>query len=110
MKSEFVSEIFAEERYQIFAPREEARQQLEDKLEALFTQLEQNSNAAVADLHLPEKLTALRKAIESAPGRHVYKYLPKDTKAMVDKLLDEISEVPEIKELLTECRITSSCL
>lgn len=102
LKSEFVSEIFAEERHQIFAPREEARQQLEDKLEALFTQLEQNSNAAVADLRLPEKLTALRKAIESAPGRHVYKYLPKDTKAMVDKLLDEISDVPEIKELLAE--------
>ena len=102
LKSEFVSEIFAEERHQIFAPREEARQQLEDRLETLFTQLEHNSNAAVTDLLLPEKLAALRKSIESASGRHVYKYLPKDTKAMVDKLLDEISEVPEIKELLTE--------
>ena len=102
LKSEFVSEIFAEERHQIFAPREEARQQLEDRLEALFTQLEQNSDSAVANLRLPEKFTALRKSIESASGRHVYKYLPKDTKAMVDKLLDEISEVPEIKELLTE--------
>ena len=61
-----------------------------------------SSNAAVTDLLLPEKLAALRKSIESASGRHVYKYLPKDTKAMVDKLLDEISEVPEIKELLTE--------
>ena len=68
----------------------------------MFTQLEHNSNAAVTDLLLPEKLAALRKSIESASGRHVYKYLPKDTKAMVDKLLDEISEVPEIKELLTE--------
>ena len=102
LKSEFVSEIFAEERHQIFAPREEARQQLEDRLETLFTQLEHNSNAPVTDLLLPEKLAALRKSIESASGRHVYKYLPKDTKAMVDKLLDEISEVPEIKELLTE--------
>lgn len=102
LKSEFVSEIFAEERHQIFAPREEARQQLEDRLETLFTQLEHNSNAAVTDLLLPEKLAALRKSIESASGRHVYKYLPKGTKAMVDKLLDEISEVPEIKELLTE--------
>lgn len=81
LKSEFVSEIFAEERHQIFAPREEARQQLEDRLETLFTQLEHNSNAAVTDLLLPEKLAALRKSIESASGRHVYKYLPKDTKA-----------------------------
>ena len=73
LKSEFVSEIFAEERHQIFAPREEARQQLEDRLETLFTQLEHNSNAAVTDLLLPEKLAALRKSIESASGRHVYK-------------------------------------
>lgn len=72
LKSEFVSEIFAEERHQIFAPREEARQQLEDRLETLFTQLEHNSNAAVTDLLLPEKLAALRKSIESASGRHVY--------------------------------------
>lgn len=113
LKSEFVSEIFAEERHQIFAPREEARQQLEDRLETLFTQLEHNSNAAVTDLLLPEKLAALRKSIESASGRHVLNELIQsfEKKEEYNRKLEELEE--EIKEfssqnqtLVEDCKST----
>ena len=102
IKSDFVAEIFRDERYSIFAPREEIRQQLEARIEQLLAQLNQNGAAELAAQHIPEKLVALKTAIEQSPGRHVYKYLPKNVKAMVDRLLDELSSVPEIKALLAE--------
>lgn len=102
IKSDFVSEIFRDERYSVFAPREEIRRQLSDRLEQLLMRLDQNSAAELAELQVPEKLAALKTAILSSKGRHVYKFLPQDVKAMVDRLLDDLSTVPEMKELLTE--------
>lgn len=102
IKSDFVSEIFRDERYSVFAPRDEIRRQLSDQLEQLLMRLDQNSAVELAELQVPEKLAALKTAILSSKGRHVYKFLPQDVKATVDRLLDDLSTVPEMKELLTE--------
>lgn len=102
IKSTFVSEIFRDERYNIFAPREEIRQQLSDRLEQLLTRLDQHSADELSDLQLPQRLSELKEAILASRGRHVYKFLPQNVKAMVDRLLDELSDVPEIRALLTE--------
>ena len=102
IKSDFVSEIFRDERYNLFAPREEIRQALSDRLERLLTQLDQNAGAELSALQIPQRLSELKEAVLASKGRHVYKFLPQNVKAMADRLLDGLSTVPEIKELLTE--------
>lgn len=102
IKSDFVAEIFREERYNLFAPREEIRQSLSDRLEQLLTQLDQNAVGELENLQIPQKLAALKEAIRMSKGRHVYKFLPQNVKDMVDQLLDDLSTVPEIRELLME--------
>ena len=101
IKSDFVSEIFRDERYNLFAPREEIRQALSDRLERLLTQLDQNAGAELSALQIPQRLSELKEAVLASKGRHVYNFLPQNVKVMADRLLDGLSTVPEIKELLT---------
>ncbi len=97
IKAGLVKNIFADEMNLVYARQSERRDFLKSKgkevLQKLLTDME---NADTNSSKIGQLLTELSEKLLATGGRHVYGYLPPTVKSIVDEILDELSQIPEV--------------
>lgn len=100
IKSILAHEIFHNELLEIYQEqtktRDELRQESREKLQTALAQIEQGS---FSDPIMEELLARLSHKLKQTKGKKVYGYLPKDTKKLVDAVVDRLAEDSRIAAL-----------
>ena len=68
-------------------------QMAQDKLLELTDQMEQQ---ACPDVEIERWMRELSRQLSETPGKHVYGYLPKPTKELVEQIVDRLAQLPEV--------------
>ncbi len=102
MKAGFSQSIFHDERLHIYEQKTQLRDDIKNQIEIILDRLDTNPEKQFSDKEaaiIYQKLSELGAAIKELPGRHVYKFLPKELKPVVDELMALLVKVPEIQRL-----------
>ena len=97
LKSGMVKQIFAAELNPIYVEQSKRRDFLKTEGKVKLQKLLREMQTATATSPKMEQLfVELSEKLRGTGGRHVYGYLPPTTKKIVDAILDELSEIPEV--------------
>lgn len=100
IKAQLAQDIFQNDLLEIYTAqtktRDELRQESREKLQTAYAQIEQGS---FSDPILEELLARLSHKLKHTKGKKVYGYLPKDTKKLVDAVVDRLTADPRIAAL-----------
>lgn len=100
IKSILARDIFHNELLEIYQEqtkiRDELRQESREKLKTSLAQIKQGS---FSDPIMEELLARLSHKLKQTKGKRVYGYLPKDTKKLVDAVVDRLALDPRIATL-----------
>lgn len=99
IKSAFAHEIFRGEFEQIYEQQKTITNDLKEECVRLFDQLNKNVDTYAGAPNLIEKFSVLSGELQELKGKHQYKYLPGQLKALVNDMVDTIGEIPEIKRI-----------
>lgn len=99
IKSAFAHEIFRGEFEQIYTQQKTITNDLKEECVRLFDQLNKNADTYAGAPALIEKFSVLSGELQELKGKHQYKYLPGQLKALVNDMVDTIGEIPEIKKI-----------
>lgn len=97
MRSKFTGTIFQEELKDVYIRKEavykRSIQLAQDKLLELTCQMEQQ---VCLDAEIERWMRELSRQLAETPGKHVYGYLPKPTKEVVEQIVDRLAQLPEV--------------
>jgi len=97
MRSKFTGTIFQEELKDVYIRKEavykRSIQLAQDKLLELTDQMERQ---ACPDAEIERWMRELSRQLSETPGKHVYGYLPKPTKELVEQIVDRLAQLPEV--------------
>lgn len=97
MRSKLTGTIFQEELKDVYIRKEavykRSIQTVQEKLLELTTQMEQR---ACPDTEIEQMTLKLSQQLAETPGKHVYGYLPKPTKELVEQIVDRLAQLPEV--------------
>ena len=97
MRSKFTGTIFQEELKDVYIRKEavykRSIQMAQDKLLELTYQMEQQ---VCPDAEIERWMRELSRQLAETPGKHVYGYLPKPTKELVEQIVDRLAQLPEV--------------
>lgn len=97
MRSKLTGTIFQEELKDVYIRKEavykRSIQTVQEKLLELTTQMEQR---ACPDTEIEQMTLELSRQLAETPGKHVYGYLPKPTKELVEQIVDRLAQLPEV--------------
>lgn len=97
MRSKLTGTIFQEELKDVYIRKEavykRSIQTVQEKLLELTTQMEQR---ACPDTEIEQMTLKLSRQLAETPGKHVYGYLPKPTKELVEQIVDRLAQLPEV--------------
>lgn len=100
IKSTLARDIFQSELLEIYQEqtktRDELRQESRAKLQEAIEQIEQGN---ISDPLMEELLARLTHKLRQTKGKKVYGYLPKDTKRLVNAVVDRLADDPRIAAL-----------
>lgn len=97
MRSKIANAIFHEEMTELYIKKDAAyKESVQNVKEALLTRIAAMENSDCADPVIEQKLRELSQALEQVDGRHVYGYLPKEIKAQVDEIVEQLAQLPEV--------------
>lgn len=102
MKAGFSQSIFHDERLHIYEQKTQLRDDIKDQIETILDRINTNPETQFSDqeaMGIYQKLSELGAAIKVLPGRHVYRFLPKEFKPVVDDLMASLVKAPEIQKL-----------
>lgn len=104
IKQTFATDIFQNDLQNIYEPKTALEQKIKEEIETLATSIQQNTPQIISSSStLQQQLLTLRAAIDSLPGgRKVYKYMPPEIKGLVDSVLKDIEQLPQINALLQQ--------
>ena len=103
LRSCFGSDIFKQEQYHLFQLQTELWQDIKEKSERRIRDLiSQAEIESAPNPQLQFLFLKLRKQLDQHKGKKVYGYLPKSTKATVNKIVAQLSAEPAIEELYKE--------
>lgn len=98
MRSVLTNTIFQDEMHELYEKKDLAYRQLVTKARtAMAEYIDRMENADTADPVLTHKLEELAHALGSVTGKKQYGYLPKQVKAMVDSVVDELAKQPDVE-------------
>ncbi|HBI60039.1 MAG TPA: hypothetical protein DDY31_02320 [Lachnospiraceae bacterium] len=97
MRSEFMHDIFRQEFLHIYEAQKVSRDKLMMRTEAVLNRLN-NVEGNDYPPQLLEDLQLLSKRLSRTSGKKVYGYLKADVKQLVNRIVDQIAEVDEVKE------------
>ena len=99
IRSELTNDIFSSELVPIYEQKSETRQELVNEARHSLMELTQKMRAGCVNApELELKMQTLSKKLKTAKGKHSYGYLSKDTKQLVDEIVDQVSAVPVVSE------------
>lgn len=97
MRSKMTNAIFHEEMKELYIKKDAAyKESVQIARDALLTRITAMEHSDCADPVIEQKLCDLSRALEQVDGRHVYGYLPKEVKAQVDEIVEQLAQLPEV--------------
>lgn len=97
MRSKMTNAIFHEEMKELYIKKDAAyKESVQIARDALLTRITAMEHSDCADPVIEQKLWELSQTLEQIDGRHVYGYLPKEVKAQVDEIVEQLAQLPEV--------------
>lgn len=97
MRSKMTNAIFHEEMKELYIKKDAAyKESIQTAKESLLMCIGMLESSESADPVIEQKLRELSQALEQVDGRHVYGYLPKEIKAQVDEIVEQLAQLPEV--------------
>ena len=104
LRSEFSHAIFRQDYANIYAGQNQTRdalkvavaQKLQDEINHVKAALEENRTSEYGKIS--RKILELSNALQSVKGKKSYGYLNRSLKSLVDSIITEMAQIPEIKE------------
>lgn len=99
LRSMMTNSIFRDEMYQLYTQKDISYKELTVKAQDSMRELIRQMRLHICDSHVIEqKMQELVLALGSAKGKKQYGYLKKETKELVDSIVDELAAQPEVAE------------
>ncbi|CAM3594255.1 relaxase MobL [Erysipelothrix anatis] len=100
IRSSFAREIFKDDLLHIYQKQTQAREDLKLASKEYIQEQIQNINRHFKmNPRIEDKLNLLSRELEIIKGKHQYGYLPKPIKQIVDEIVNEVSNDPNIQKL-----------
>lgn len=97
MRSALTNAIFQDEMYHLYARKDLAYRELVGQARAAMAEHVSHLETSTAQQPIiAEKIVALAQALDGVTGKKQYGYLSKDTKALVDTIVDELATHPDV--------------
>jgi len=97
MRSKMTNAIFHEEMKGLYIKKDAAyKESVQTARDALLTYITAMENSGCTDPVIEQKLRELSQTLEQVDGKHVYGYLPKEVKAQVDEIVEQLAQLPEV--------------
>ena len=97
MRSKMTNAIFHEEMKELYIKKDAAyKESVQIARDALLTRITAMENSGYTDSAIEQKLRELSQTLEQVDGKHVYGYLPKEVKAQVDEIVEQLAQLPEV--------------
>lgn len=97
MRSRMTNAIFRDEMTELYIRKDAAyKESIQTARDALLSRITAMENSNCADPVIEQKLRELSQTLEQVDGRHVYGYLPKEVKAQVDEIVEQLAQLPEV--------------
>ena len=97
MRSKMTNAIFHEEMKELYIKKDAAyKESVQTARDALVTRITAMENSDCTDPVIEQKLRELSQTLEQVDGKHVYGYLPKEVKAQVDEIVEQLAQLPEV--------------
>lgn len=97
MRSRMTNAIFHEEMKELYIKKDAAyKESIQTAKESLLLYIRMLENSESADPVIEQKLCDLSHALEQVDGKHVYGYLPKEIKAQMDEIVEQLAQLPEV--------------
>ena len=109
MRSEFMHDIFRQEFLHIYEAQKVSRDKLMMRTEAVLNRLN-NVEGNDYPPQLLEDLQLLSKRLSRTSGKKVYGYLKADVKQLVNRIVDQIAEVDEVKLTLALSNLVENAI
>ncbi len=98
IRSSLTREIFSKELNLIYAEKTVRRDKLKEKSKEVFDELKEKIlTGEINNPQLEKLMSELKEKLDNASGKKVYGYLKPSVKEIVDKIVDELENIPEIK-------------
>lgn len=98
LRSVMTNDIFKDELLNIYQRKDLSYKELIAAARTEMKELTERIRFAQSNAELDQKLAELSAALEPVGGKHQYGYLPKPLKRMVDEIVDELSELLEVRD------------
>lgn len=97
LRSRMTNAIFRDEMYQLYAQKDLSYKELTTEARETLRGLIEKMQRRVCDSPVIEqKMQELVTALAAVKGKKQFGYLPKDVKALVDSIVDELAKEPEV--------------
>ena len=97
MRSRMTNAIFHEEMKELYIKKDAAyKESIQTAKESLLMYIRMLESSESTDPIIEQKLRYLSQTLEQIDGRHVYGYLPKEVKAQVDEIVEQLAQFPEV--------------
>ncbi|MFI3326303.1 MAG: MobP3 family relaxase [Clostridia bacterium] len=98
IRSSLTREIFSKELNLIYAEKTVRRDKLKEKSKEVFDELKEKiASGEINNPQLELLMSELKEKLDNTTGKKVYGYLKPNAKEIVDKIVDELEYIPEIK-------------
>ena len=99
IKSELINDIFRQEMLHIYEQKSESRDELMRQARKEMQKLTREMQQSLCSYPTVETLMAeLSQKLETVKGKKSYGYLPKSLKSLVDRIVDEMEQLPVVAE------------
>lgn len=97
MRSKMTNAIFRDEMTELYIKKDTAyKESIRTAKESLLLYIGMLESSGAADTVIEQKLRYLSQTLEQVDGKHVYGYLPKEVKAQVDEIVEQLAQLPEV--------------
>lgn len=97
MRSKMTNAIFREEMTELYIKKDTTyKESIQTAKESLLLYIRMLENSESTDPVIEQKLRYLSQTLEQVDGKHVYGYLPKEVKAQVDEIVEQLAQLPEV--------------
>ncbi len=99
LKSSFTNDIFGDELKILYSAKTEQRNELKEQArQSLLQSLHKLGECNIDNPTIEQMVSELGEHLKNIKGKKVYGYLHKNIKDEVDRIVDELEKIPEVKE------------
>jgi len=99
LKSKFANDIFGDELGMLYSVKSKQRDMVKEQAkQSLLLSLQRLGNASTQNADMQRMIMQLGYRLKNIKGKKVYGYLHKDVKREIDRIVDELAKIPEVKD------------